>query len=198
MGTEAVGPSSFGAFELEGLLPRPAVFAFPPPLSEAPCPLRLPGPTLPWPTRLLPACSTHWCWCPIKVPIRSPRPAMRLPPAGVAPPYSALWPPSLQLDSSPSRSPRRSLTFVMRIGYRASNGTQVVAAFIPSANFMFRIYRGPLHPLWVGASRSPPALCSLPPPLLPRTPPFLSPFVVPTVGPGGLAPPASGHPHLMH
>jgi len=64
----------------------------PPFFSEATRPLHLLGPTLPWPTRLLPARSTHWCWCPIKVPIRGIRPASRLPPAGVAPPYSASLP----------------------------------------------------------------------------------------------------------
>jgi len=37
-------------------------------------------------------------------------------------------------------------TMVMRTGYRASNRTQVVAAFTPSANFMFRIYRGLRNP----------------------------------------------------
>jgi len=70
----------------------------------------------------------------------------------------------------PSEGSQASM--VMRTGYRASNGTQVVAAFTPSANFMFCIYRGPLHPLWVGTSQSPPALRSLPPPPLPRTPPL--------------------------
>jgi len=59
-------------------------------------------------TRRSPARSTHWCWCPIKVPIRGPRPATRLPLAGVAPPYLTLRPPSPQLFKWSSRSLRRS------------------------------------------------------------------------------------------
>ena len=154
------------AFGLEGLQPRPAVFAFPPFFSGAPHPLCLPGPTLLRPTCLSPACSTHWCWCPILAPIRSPRPAMRLPPAGVAPLYSALQPHPFSCLQASSR-----VAMVMRIGYRASNGTQVVAAFTPSANFMFHIYRGLTTPLWGGAATHCPALRSLPPPLTPLHPP---------------------------
>ena len=87
-------------------------------------------------------------------------------PSGRRSPLLGLVAPSLQLSEHSSRA-----AMVMRTGYRAPNRTQVVAAFIPSTNFMFHIYRGPLHPLWVGASRLPPALRSLPPPPLPRLPP---------------------------
>jgi len=137
LGMGAVGPSPRFIWRL-GLRvsSRGLRFSLYPPLPEAPRPLRLSGPTSPWPTRLSPARSTHWCWCPIKVPIRGPQPATRLPLAGVTPPYSALLPHPLScLNGAAGRH------LVMRTGYRAPNRTPVVAAFTPSANFMFRIYR---------------------------------------------------------
>ena len=58
----------------------------------------------------------------------------------------------------------------MRTGYRAPNGTQVVAAFPTSANFMFHIYRGLLHPYGALIEIVRPALHSLPPLPLPCRP----------------------------
>ena len=108
---------------------------------------------------------------PILASIRGPRPATRLPLAGVAPLYLASPPHLFSCFNGGSR-----VAMVMRTGYRAPNRTQVVAAFTPPANLMFRIYRGLLHPLWAGASRSPPALRSVLLPLLPRFPPSVFSF----------------------
>jgi len=133
MDTGAVGPSPRFVWRL-GLRvsSRGQWFSPYPPFSKAPCPLRLPGPTLLWPTRRFPACSTYWCWCPL-------------------------------------RSPLPLILCSVSIGAR----------YTPYGLAL----RG-RHPPYVHYS----------PPSHPILPPFLSPFVVPTVGPGGLAPPASGHP----
>ena len=90
LGIGAMGPSPSGlrvSSCSQQFSPSP-----PPFFSEVPHPLHLLGLTLLRSTCLLLARSTHWCWCPIKVPIRGPRPAVRLPPAGIAPPYSATLP----------------------------------------------------------------------------------------------------------
>jgi len=140
-------------------------FAFPPPFffSEAPHPLRLPGPTLLWPTHLSPACSAFWCCRPIpRASIRSPRPASRLPLAGVAPLYSASPPHPLRcLTEQPGSQGSCVLGTERPIG----DGSRVR---IPLPLFMFRIYRGLSTPYGFDSDPVVPALRSLHPPSSPR------------------------------
>jgi len=124
LGMGAVGPSPSGLrVSSHGL----QFFAFPPLFfSEVPCPLCLPGPTSPWPTRFLLARSTYWCWCPIIGADLRPLACNAASPYRHRSPLFGHVAPSLQLFSSGSRA-----ALVMHTGYRASSRTQVVTAFTP-------------------------------------------------------------------
>jgi len=62
----------------------------------------------------------------------------------------------------------------MRTGYRAPNGIKVVAAFIPPANFMFRIYRDLDPPYGATPLLVAPPYAHYPPPPYPAFPPVFS------------------------
>jgi len=132
MGMGAVGPSPPGL----RVSSRGLRFSLPPPLF-----LRCSIPCTFW--------VRHYCGPPIfRQPAahtgagapswhRSTAPSPQVaPPSGHCSPLLGPIAPSLQLLSCGSWATR-----IIRTGYRASNGTQVVAAFTPSANFMFCIYR---------------------------------------------------------
>jgi len=167
MGMGAVGPSPRFIWRL-GLRVSSCglwFFAFPPPFffSEAPRPLRLLGPTLPWPTRLSPACSAFWCCRPIPwASIRSPWPALRLPLAGVAPLYSASPPHPL---SCLTEQPGSQGSCVLGTERPIGDGSRV---HIPLPLFIFRIYRGLSTPYGFDSDPVVPALRSLHPPSSPR------------------------------
>ena len=156
---------------LEGLQPRPAVFALPPPSQGASSPA--------------PARAQHYRGPPVFC-----RPAAHTGAGALSRYRSAASGPHRgfpQRASLPFTRPHRPIpsavlnggsraVMVMRTGYRASNGTQVVAAFTPSAHFMFRIYRDLDPPYGVAPLLVAPPYVRYTLPPYPVFPPLYSPL----------------------